>query len=143
MLVEHARTLLGVDDASHAESSSSGTSIISPLACSLDGRTVDVTLRPATRLAGLYGGPGVVQESTTCGYGLDSHWRHAASTAGLVVSAVGRGEVCAVERPDHPFFLATLYQPQLRSTTAAPHPVWLGFLRACERALPRVASADA
>jgi CTP synthase (UTP-ammonia lyase) len=46
------------------------------------------------------------------------------------------GEVRAVERDDHPFFLATLYQPQLRSSPGAPHPVWLGFLRACELVTP-------
>jgi CTP synthase (UTP-ammonia lyase) len=73
-----------------------------------------------------------VTESTTCNYGLDPAWQHVASTGGMVVSGVDdTGEVRAVERSDHPFFVATLYQPQLRSTSDAPHPIWLGFLRAC------------
>jgi CTP synthase (UTP-ammonia lyase) len=40
------------------------------------------------------------------------------------------GSVRAVERIDHPFFLGTLYQPQLRSSRGAPHPVFVGLLRA-------------
>jgi CTP synthase (UTP-ammonia lyase) len=40
------------------------------------------------------------------------------------------GEVRAVERAGHPFFVATLYQPQLNSTARSPHPVFLGFVRA-------------
>ncbi|HLZ27181.1 MAG TPA: hypothetical protein VKV73_07655 [Chloroflexota bacterium] len=40
------------------------------------------------------------------------------------------GAVRAIERPEHPFFVATLYQPQLRSTPDAPHPVFLGMLGA-------------
>jgi CTP synthase (UTP-ammonia lyase) len=44
------------------------------------------------------------------------------------------GEVRAVERPGHPFFVATLYQPQLTSTRQRPHPVFLGFVEAVARA---------
>ncbi|HVM66389.1 MAG TPA: hypothetical protein VMU14_16085 [Acidimicrobiales bacterium] len=40
------------------------------------------------------------------------------------------GEPRAIERTDHPFFVGTLYQPQLQSTPQRPHPVWLGFVRA-------------
>lgn len=132
MLVEHARSLLGIEDASHAESSSDGTAIVTPLACSLDGRTIDVALTPGSRLAALHRGATSVKELTTCNYGLDPAWQHVASMGGMAVAAVDdTGEVRAVERPDHPFFVATLYQPQLRSSADAPHPVWVGFLEAC------------
>ena len=40
------------------------------------------------------------------------------------------GEMRAFELPDHPFFVATLFQPQLSSSFDAPHPIVLGFLRA-------------
>jgi CTP synthase (UTP-ammonia lyase) len=134
VLVEHARTLLGIADASHAESSSDGTPIVALLSCSLDGHTIDVALTPGTRLAALHGGAPSVTESTTCSYGLDPAWQHVALSSGMVVAGVDdTGEVRAVERPDHPFFVATLYQPQLRSSPGAPHPVWSGFLAACMR----------
>ena len=136
MLVEHARTVLGITDASHQESSDDGTAIVTPLACSLDGQTIDVRLTPRSKLASLHGDVATVTELTTCNYGLDPAHQDIASSGGMIVSGVDdTGEVRAVERPDHPFFLATLYQPQLRSTAAQPHPVWLGFLQACRDAI--------
>jgi CTP synthase len=54
--------------------------------------------------------------------------------AGLRVSARGSGgEPRAVELPRHRFFIATLFQPQLTSRPEAPHPIWLGFVRAAVR----------
>jgi CTP synthase (UTP-ammonia lyase) len=132
VLVEHARSLLGIDDASHAESSDAGTQVISPLSCSLDGRRIEVVLTAGSRLAALYGDARTVVESTTCNYGLAPAWQHVASDGGMRVSGVDdTGEVRAIERVDHPFFVGTLYQPQLRSSPGAPHPVFTGFVAAC------------
>jgi len=39
----------------------------------------------------------------------------------------------AFELPDHPFFVATLFQPQRSSRSERPHPIVLGFLGACAR----------
>lgn len=132
MLVEHARNLLGIVNAAHAESASDGEYVITPLSCSLDGERIDVQLRSGTRLAALHGGATSVTELTTCNYGLDPTRQDIASEGGMVVSGTDEtGEVRAIERVDHPFFVATLYQPQLRSTPAEPHPVLLGFVTAC------------
>ena len=47
------------------------------------------------------------------------------------VSAIDdTGEVRAVERADHPFFIGTLYQPQRTSSPDAPHPLWVAFVGA-------------
>ena len=48
----------------------------------------------------------------------------------LVAATDATGEVRAVERSDHPFFVATLYQPQLTSAPGRPHPIWAGFVDA-------------
>ena len=70
-------------------------------------------------------------EYTTCNYGLAPGFDALATSYGLQISgAEADGGVRAIERTDHPFFVATLYQPQLRSTPAAPHPVFVGLLRA-------------
>ena len=54
--------------------------------------------------------------------------------AGLCPAAFGpSGELRAVELPEHPFFIATLYQPQLSSTEARPHPVIVEFVAAASR----------
>lgn len=51
----------------------------------------------------------------------------------MVVARGTRGEVRAVELPNHRFFLATLFQPQLSSTPDTAHPVVVAFLRAAAR----------
>jgi len=133
VLVEHARTLVGITDATHAEYGASGTPIVTLLACSLDGREIDLQLDPQSRLAALHGTT-TVTESTTCTYGLAPAFASIARSEGMqTVAGDDTGEVRAVERREHPFFVATLYQPQLRSTPTNPHPVFVGLLEATRR----------
>lgn len=131
MLVEHARNLAGIPDASHAEyGEDGGRPVITLLACSLQDQTITVDIVQGTQLEALYGRRQAV-ECTTCSYGLEPSLRHIAAEHGMRVAATeGTGEVRAVERGDHPFFVATLYQPQLSSRPDAPHPVFVGLLTA-------------
>ena len=39
------------------------------------------------------------------------------------------GELRIIELPQHPFFLATLFLPQLRSAPTRPHPIFLALAR--------------
>ncbi len=130
MLVEHARSLAGIRDASHAEYGAGGTAVITALACSLQGREITVELASGSVLARLYGSARAA-EHTTCDYGLAPNLQHLAEEHGMQIAGTDdTGEVRAVERPEHPFFVGTLYQPQLRSTPDRPHPVFVGLLRA-------------
>ena len=130
MLVEHARNLAGIPDAAHAEYGTGGTAVISLLACSLQGSTITVKLTRGSQLAALCGSLHAV-EHTTCSYGLAPEMQHIADEHGMRIAAVDdTGEVRAVEREDHPFFLATLFQPQLRSAPGHPHPVFAGLVKA-------------
>jgi CTP synthase (UTP-ammonia lyase) len=107
--------------------------LISLLACSLQAQQIEVELRPGSALRQLHQADRAV-EATTCNYGLNPRLQHVAESCGMIVSAVDdTGEVRAIERPEHPFFVATLYQPQLTSTLDRPHPLFLGFLRAVTR----------
>lgn len=130
MLVEHARNLAGIADASHAEYGPAGRPVISLLACSLQDQTIDVELTPGSLLSRLYGRPRAV-ERTTCSYGLAPDFQHIAGEHGMRTAATDdTGEVRAVERVDHPFFVGTLYQPQLTTAPGGAHPVFTGLLRA-------------
>jgi CTP synthase (UTP-ammonia lyase) len=130
VLVEHARNLAGIADASHAEYGVGGHPVITLLACSLLDQTITVDLTPTSRLEALYGRRQAV-ERTTCRYGLASDLQHIAGEHGMIVAATDdTGEVRAIERSDHPFFIGTLYQPQLSSAPGAAHPVFVGLLRA-------------
>ena len=135
MLVEHARNVMGIAEAVHAEYGSPGTAVVSPLSCSLNGVDIDLRIEPGSLLQRLYGGRVSASERATCSYGLNPAYQSGVAASGLAVSATdGTGEARAVERPDHPFFVATLYQPQLRSTPGSPHPVFVGLLRAVRSA---------
>ena len=132
MLVEHARSSVDIADAVHAEYPDAvGTPVVSLLACSLADTSIDVVLTGGSKIAGAHAGAGTVTERTTCNFGLNPEHAHVASSAGMIVSAVDdTGEVRAVERTDHPFFVGTLYQPQLTSAPGAPHPVLRAFVQA-------------
>jgi CTP synthase (UTP-ammonia lyase) len=122
-----------VADAVHAEYGDAGTPIITLLACSLMEQEIAVDLTPGSRLERLYGSTRWT-ERTTCNYGLAPGLAYLAEQYGMRIAATDSTlEVRAVERVDHPFFIGTLYQPQLRSTPAAPHPIFTGLLEAAAR----------
>jgi CTP synthase (UTP-ammonia lyase) len=119
-----------VADAVHAEYGDAGTPIITLLACSLMDQEISVNLTPGSRLERLYGASHSA-ERTTCNYGLAPDVAYLAEQYGMRISATdSTREVRAIERVDHPFFIGTLYQPQLRSAPGAPHPVFSGLLEA-------------
>jgi CTP synthase len=35
-----------------------------------------------------------------------------------------------IELPDHPFFIGVQFHPELKSTVASPHPLFVKFVRA-------------
>jgi CTP synthase (UTP-ammonia lyase) len=134
VLVEHARNLAGITDATHAEYGLGGTPVITLLECSLQDQRITVELAPGSLLEKLHGAARVV-ENTTCSYGLWPEVQHIAGEHGMRIAATDdTGEVRAIERSDHPFFVGTLYQPQLRSTPGAPHPIFAGLLEAAHAA---------
>ena len=138
MLVEYARNVLGVEGAEHAETSPEAEQlVVTPLSCSLVGQDHPVRIVPGTRAAALYGSDEVV-EPYYCNYGLNPDYRPRLEEAGLVISGLdGKGEVRIVELPEHPFFLATLYCFQVRSSPEEPHPLVTGLVDAARSAVSR------
>jgi CTP synthase (UTP-ammonia lyase) len=139
--VEFVRNVLGFRDADHAETSPDAeTLVVTPLACSLVGKEEEIALVPGSLSASLYGGDGHAPqkrpvESYHCNYGLAPAWEQRFEASGLRVGARGAGgEVRVLELDDHPFFVATLFLPQLASKTGAPHPIVAAFARAANRA---------
>lgn len=130
-VLEFARSVLGFADAQHAEYDPYASNLfIAALPCSLVGKTMRVTLRPGSRARDLYAAE-AVEETYYCNFGLDR--RHAAllEAGGFRTTGVDQdGEPRLLELAGHPFFVATLFVPQLRSTPAAPHPLVRGLLHA-------------
>ena len=94
------------------------------------GQQQTVAILPGTRAAKLYGVPESV-EPYYCNYGVNPDYGRELDSAGLRISGLGdAGEVRLIEIPEHPFFMATLFLPQARSTATAPHPILAGFAAA-------------
>jgi CTP synthase (UTP-ammonia lyase) len=129
MAVEFARHAAGMPAAAHAETHPDGEAIVvGELACSLVGEERTVSAVAGTRLAALCG-TAPFTGFHWCSYGLTAGAAQRLSGAGLVLSAHAEDAgVEAFELPGHPFYLATLFQPQVGSAERGElHPV-LGAL---------------
>lgn len=118
MAVEFARNVAGIAGAGHAETDPHGEAVVvAPLVCSLLGEQRTVRPVPGTRLAGLCGSE-PFSGFHWCGYGLADRYAERLAAAGLVMSAhADDAGVEAFELPAHPFYLATLFQPQVGSSS--------------------------
>jgi CTP synthase (UTP-ammonia lyase) len=131
-VVEFARNVAGIADANHAETTPDGSNlIIGRLACSLIGQERNVTAIPGTRMHALCGSAPFAGFHW-CNYGLAPAYADRLVARGLVIAArADDGGVEAVELRNHPFFLATLFQPQIGSIAGQPlHPVIEAFVAA-------------
>lgn len=131
MIIEYTRNVMGFVDARHAEYDPYGSRLfVSELTCSLAGKSMPVRFAADSRTAGWYGAEGAT-ERYYCNFGLNPEYRKAVHEAGLrVVGEDDDGEARVLELPEHPFYLATLFVPQARSTPEQPHPLVTGLLRA-------------
>ncbi|WP_328523511.1 CTP synthase C-terminal region-related (seleno)protein [Kribbella sp. NBC_00359] len=127
-MLEFARNVCGRPDAQNAESSPDAEDLlIVPLACSLVGHEDAVQVTPGTRAAELLG----VERSLEryhCSYGLDSSRMDLLREHGMVFSGYDdAGDPRIAELPGHPFYLATLFQPELAGDGTRPHPLIQAF----------------
>jgi CTP synthase (UTP-ammonia lyase) len=131
-LVVLARELAGIDDATHAERTPGAADpVVAPLACSLIGQEREVRCVPGTRLAGI-AGTAPFTGFHWCGYGLAEPFAARLEAAGVVICArAPDAGVEGIELPEHPFFIATLFQPQVGASSGGPlHPLITAFLGA-------------
>ena len=131
MIVEYARNGLGIEDATHAEYDPyASTLFVTPLSCSLAGKTLPITLSPESRVAGMYGTTGVV-ERYYCNFGLNPAYQDQLHQHGFrIVGKDADDEARVLELPAHPFYIGTLFVPQARSIPGRPHPLIVAFLKA-------------
>ena len=113
-LVELARSQARVSNAAHEESDPDAADpVVSRLACSLIGEVRPVTPIAGTRFASICGSESF-DGFHYCSFGLDPSYVEPLERAGVVVGATAPDAgVEAIELPDHPFFLATAFQPQV------------------------------
>jgi CTP synthase (UTP-ammonia lyase) len=129
-LIEYARNVLGIQNADHAETNPSGENlIVSPLACSLVEQTGLIRLK-ADSLIGKACGERII-EGYYCRFGLNPIFQSQLANGELEFTGWDdNGEVRAFELRSHPFFAATLFQPERAALREEAHPLIYAFVRA-------------
>ena len=119
VVIEYARSVLGLADADHQKSNpKAAMPLIAPLGCALAGVTARVRFTAGSRIRRAYGTM-ESQEVYHCSFGVNGRYRRLLEGGDLHVAAVDdQGEIRAVELDGHPFFVATLFQPELRTETS-------------------------
>jgi CTP synthase (UTP-ammonia lyase) len=140
-LLEFARNVCGLSAVENAEVTPvADEHLIVPLECSLKGHEEAVMIVPGTRAARI-SGAGRRTERYHCDYGLNPAYLDRLSEGGLRFSGFDDGgRVRIAELPGHPFFVATLFQPELHGDGTQPHPVIAAMAAA---ATEHAATADA
>jgi CTP synthase (UTP-ammonia lyase) len=131
-LIEYSRNALGLADADHAESNpNTNFALIAPLTCALRETESRIQLSSGSRALNIYGRAEVV-EKFNCGFGLNPSHQNIFKKAALKITGVGDDGIARVFELDaHPFFIATLYQPERSAFNGVPHPLIEAFLQAC------------
>jgi CTP synthase (UTP-ammonia lyase) len=130
--------VLGLESAEHAEyGADPETALITLAACEVpppDGPrlhgTLVVRLMPGSRIAAMMG-TREIRERFTCSYQLNPLYQPMFEESGLRITGTGaEGEARVVELEGHPFFIGTLFLPQLREPTELLHPLVRAFVEA-------------
>ena len=147
MVIEAARNLAGISDASSAEfDAQSKNPVISTMASQEDivagrgdmGGTMRLGLYPAHILSGsivekTYGSK-QINERHRHRYEVNNQYREQISNAGLVFSGLSPDQLLVefVELPAsvHPYYVGTQAHPEFLSRPTRPHPLFLGLIAA-------------
>ena len=131
-LIEFARNVAGLTDADHQKvNPGAAMPLVGPLKCALAGVRARVRFLDGSRLRQAYRAAESIEEYH-CSCGLNGRYRRLIEGRELYVAAIDdENEVRAVELDSHPFFVATLFQPELRN--GGPNPTVEAFVMACQR----------
>lgn len=133
-VLEFARHVLGWKDAEHGETSPDATrALLTPLTCSLVEAVDSIHLVEGSLIAKAYENADI-REGYRCRYGVNPEFERELLKQQL--HAVGHdlaGDLRAVELNDHPFFVATLFQPERAALKGILPPLVQALIEACVR----------
>ena len=138
ILIEYARNVLHIEDADHAESNPDASVLfVTPLVCSLRDVKGPIFFEPGSRISQIYGTNETIEEYN-CGFGLNPEYKSALVSSGVELTGWDiKGDMRVLELPvtRHPFFFATLYQPERSSLEGRMHPLIAAYVQAVLAAL--------
>jgi len=130
-IIEYARNVLGLADADHTETNPRALlPLISQLSRSLVEKDGQVLLQEGSQIRRIYGTSEIL-ESYHCNYGLNPACQSLfKSDESLRFTGRDRaGELRLLELANHPFFIATLFQPERSALRNEPHPLVSAYLQ--------------
>lgn len=148
-VLEAARNLAGIEDATSSEFDKGGTNIVGLMTewmrgNQLEKRAADgdlggtmrlgaynAMLKEETRIAGIYGKE-AISERHRHRYEVDVNYKEKLEESGLVVSGLSPDGILpeTIEYEDHPWFIGVQYHPELKSRPLDPHPLFASFIEA-------------
>ena len=143
-LLEFAHNVLGRSDLEHEEDAPGASAhLISAATCAVpDGSapgapkisgTQRIHLREDSRVREILKAEHV-DEEYHCSFELNPEYDELFEDQALEFTGFGdRGDSRIFEVPSHPFYIATLFQPQRKSRPGAPHPLAVAFVEAAAR----------
>ncbi|WP_447788786.1 MULTISPECIES: CTP synthase C-terminal region-related (seleno)protein [Pseudomonas] len=133
-VLEFARNVLGWKEAEHGETSPDATRVLlTPLTCSLVEAVDSIHLVEGSLIAKAYENA-EIREGYRCRYGVNPDFERELLKQQL--HAVGHdsaGDLRAVELKDHPFFVATLFQPERAALKGILPPLVRALIEVCAR----------
>ncbi len=152
-VIEAARNLVGLADASSSEFGPCATPVVGLLTEWARGNEIErrraggdlggtmrlgaypAVLQPGSLVQELYAGAARIEERHRHRYEVNVTYRAALEGTGLRFSGMSPDGILPeiVERPAHPWFVGVQYHPELKSKPFAPHPLFAGFIAAAVR----------
>ncbi|MBO0710509.1 MAG: CTP synthase [Acetobacteraceae bacterium] len=152
-VIEAARTLAGLSDASSTEFGPCETPVVGLLTEWARGNEVErrleggdlggtmrlgaypALLRKGSLVREIYGGTQRIEERHRHRYEVNIHFKPDLERAGVLFSGMSPDGVLPeiIELPEHPWFIGVQYHPELKSKPFAPHPLFAGFIQAAVR----------
>ena len=142
MVIEFARNVLGYQDANSAEmDATTPHNVIDMMEEQKNITEMGGTMRlgayecelvKGSRAYEAYGEKSLISERHRHRYEFNNAYLQAFQDAGMRFSGINPDHnlVEIVELPDHPFFLAVQFHPELKSTPERPQPIFVRFVKA-------------
>ncbi|KPG97722.1 hypothetical protein AEQ67_16665 [Pseudomonas sp. RIT-PI-q] len=133
-VLEYARNVLGWEDAEHGETSpDAARALLTPLSCSLVEAVDGIHLVEGSLIAKAYESA-EIREGYRCRYGVNPVFEQALLSQQLRdVGHDSAGDLRALELRGHPFFVATLFQPERAALKGILPPLVCALIEACAR----------
>jgi CTP synthase (UTP-ammonia lyase) len=129
-VIEYARNVSGFKNAQHAEySSDMDNQFISKMSCSLKG-TKDKVFLVMDSIAQRIYNSSEIEGDYFCSYGLNNDFKFVFEHNDFVISGYDKENAIRIlELRNHPFFIATVFVPQVDSTVEKPNKLITEFVR--------------